>query len=73
MAKLQMNFAVEQTGSTTTTRSRRDSDRIYTVGSVQTGDQNQILLWSLLSLLFGLGFVGLAAVSLRRQTGGEDT
>ena len=73
MAKLQMNFAVEQTGSTTTTRSRRDSDRIYTVGSVQTGDQNQILLWSLLSLLFGLGFVGLAAVSLRRQKGGEDT
>ena len=73
MAKLQMNFAVEQTGSTTTTISRRDSDRIYTVGSVQTGDQNQILLWSLLSLLFGLGFVGLAAVSLRRQKGGEDT
>lgn len=76
IAKLQMNFAVEKlrgTGNTTSTNgSRRESNDIYRVGNdVRTGDENQILLWSLLALLGGIGFMGLAIVS-RRGKGGKD-
>lgn len=76
IAKLQMNFAVEKLRDDNTTSSsnasRRDSNRIYTVGNdVRTGDHAQILLWSLLALLSGIGFMGLAIAS-RKRKGGKD-
>ncbi len=77
IAKLQMNFAVEKLRNTNTAtssnaRSTRESNQIYTVGNdVRTGDQTRILLWSLLAMLGGIGFFGLAMVS-RKRKGGED-
>ena len=75
IAKLQMNFAVEKLRGTNTATSsnasRRESNDIYKVGSdVRTGDQNRILLWSLLALLGGIGFMGLA-VTGRKGKGGD--
>ncbi len=70
IAKLQMNFAVDKLQNDT--ESRRESNEIYKVGNdVRTGDQMQILLWSLLALLSGIAFMGLAMAS-RRRRGGED-
>lgn len=77
IAKLQMNFAVEKlrnanTATSSNARSTRESNRIYTVGNdVRTGDQARILLWSLLAMLGGVGFFGLAMTSRKRKGGKE--
>lgn len=70
IARLQMNFAVEKLQGDT--QSRREGNEIYKVGNdVRTGDQMQILMWSLLALLSGIAFMGLAMAS-RKRRGGED-
>lgn len=70
LARLQMNFAVEKLQGDT--QSRRESNEIYKVGNdVRTGDQMQILMWSLLALLSGIAFMGLAMAN-RKRRGGED-
>ncbi len=77
IAKLQMNFAVEKlrdtnTATSSNARSVREDNEIYKVGNdVRTGDQTRILLWSLLALVSGIGFMGLATAS-RRRKGGEE-
>lgn len=77
IAKLQMNFAVEKlrrssNSTTSSNASRRETSEIYRVGNdVRTGDQMKILMWSLLALLSGIAFMGLAIAS-RKRRGGED-
>lgn len=77
IAKLQMNFAVEKlkdanTATSSNARSIRESNEVYKVGNdVRTGDQTRMLLWSLLALVSGLGFMGLALIGRRRKGGDE--
>lgn len=70
LARLQMNFAVENAEGENTPNVRRSVT--YSLGSVQTGDPGGMMLWAVAMLVSGLAFMVCAMVFLRRRRGGED-
>lgn len=87
LARLQMTFAVEPVssgggnggtggsgggGSGKETPEGGASSVAFTLGSVQTGDANNLMLWSSLALAAGLGLMIYALICFRRKKGGED-
>lgn len=77
LAELRLRFAVEEApdgGSNGSTGSNRTpgSSAVYNVGAVQTGDTSNILLWSVLLLISGMGLAVTALICQKRSRGGQE-
>ena len=79
LARLQLNFAVEETGGGSS-RTRRESGStaspgagsvVYSPGSVQTGDQSNLIFWSGAALVCGLLLLILGVISQKKIRGGN--
>lgn len=74
LAKLKLNFAVEEAASGESRRiTRRGEDTIvYSPGAVQTSDPAKLMFWSVATLISGLGLLICAVLYQKRSKGGDE-
>lgn len=80
LARLQLNFAVEGTGSGSGSGGNRGGGTapgnpgsvVYSPGAVQTGDPGGMIFWSVIALAAGLMLLAGAWVCQRKSGGGQD-
>lgn len=74
LAKLKLNFAVEEVAPGESRRiTRRGEDTIvYSPGAVQTSDPAKLMFWSVATLISGLGLLICAVLYQKRSKGGDE-
>lgn len=74
LARLQLNFAVEGTDNEAGSKriTRTNHNVTYSPGPVQTGDPAQMLLWSTVALIGGLGLLICAVIYQKKRRGGDE-
>lgn len=74
LARLQLNFAVEGNaeGGSGSSRDSRRNAVTYSPGAVQTSDPARLMLWSVATLISGLGLLICAVIYQKKSRGGDE-
>lgn len=74
LARLRLNFAVEEVaaGESVRTTRRGESTVVYSPEAVQTSDPARMMFWSVATLISGLGFLICVVLYQKRSRGGDE-